>query len=68
MVLQCERVWSGILMLVLDLKVVEKGFEVVLGGEAGVKQEAFDTGPFTETSIVEHLQVVGDDEGDDSSR
>ena len=62
-----ERVWSGILMLIFDLKVVEQGLEVVLGGEAGVKQEAFDAGPFTEASIVEHLQVVGDDEGDDSS-
>lgn len=55
-------------MLVLDLEVVEKGFEVVLGCEAGVKQEAFDAGPFTETSIIEHLQVVGDDEGNDTSR
>ena len=68
MVLQGERVWSGILFPVFDLKVVEKGFEVVLGGEAGIEQEAFDAGPFTETSIIEHLQVVGDDEGDDSSR
>ena len=63
-----RRVWSGILLAVLDLKVVEKGFEVVLGGEAGIEQKAFDTGPFTETSIIEHLQVVGDDEGNDTSR
>ena len=42
-------------MLVFDLEVVEKGFEVVLGCEAGVEQEAFDAGPFTETSIIEHL-------------
>ena len=55
-------------MLVLDLEVVKQGFEVVLGGEAGIEQEAFDAGPFTKTSIIEHLQVVGDDEGDDSSR
>ena len=55
-------------MLVLDLEVVEQGFEVVLGGEAGIEQEAFDAGPFTETSIIEHLQVVGDDEGNDTSR
>ena len=55
-------------MLVLDLEVVKQGFEVVLGGEAGVKQEAFDAGPFTETSIIEHLQVVGNDEWDDTSR
>ena len=55
-------------MLIFDLEVVEQGFEVILGCEAGIKQEAFDAGPFTETSIIEHLQVVGDDEGDDSSR
>ncbi len=44
------------------MKVVEQGLEVVLSGEACVEQEAFDEGPFTETSIVEHLQLVGDDE------
>lgn len=53
--LQCERVWSGKLLPVFDLEVVEQGLEVVLGCEACVKQEAFDAGPFTETSIVEHL-------------
>ena len=68
MLLQCERVLTEILLPVFDLEVVEKDFEVVLGSEACIKQEAFDAGPFTETSIVEHLQVVGDDEGDDSSR
>ena len=55
-------------MLVLDLEVVKQGFEVVLGCKAGIEQEAFDAGPFTETSIIEHLQIVGDDEGNDSSR
>ena len=58
----------GSLFLILDVEVVEKGLEVVLCGEAGVKQEALDAGPFSEPSIVEHLQVVGDDEGDDSCR
>ena len=47
------------LFLVFDLKVVEKGFEIVLGRKAGVKQETFDARPLSETSIVEHLQVVG---------
>ena len=55
-------------MLIFDLEVVEEGLEVVLCCEACIEQEAFDAGPFTETSIIEHLQVVGDDEGDDSSR
>ena len=56
------------LSTIFDLEVVEKGLEVVLGCEACIEQEALDARPFTETSIVEHLQVVGDDEGDDSSR
>ena len=68
MVLHCEQVWSGKLFLVFDLEVVEQGFEVVLCCEACIEQEAFDAGPLTETSIVEHLQVVGDDEGDDTNR
>ena len=59
---------SGKLLPVFDLEVVEEGLEVVLGREACIEQEAFDAGPFTQTSIIEHLQVVGDDEGDDSSR
>ena len=32
MLLQCERVWSGMSPLILDVEVVEKGLEVVLGG------------------------------------
>ena len=43
---------------VFDLEVVEKGFEVVLGGEADVKQETIIARPFSEAPIVEHLQVV----------
>lgn len=43
---------------VFDLEVVEKGFEVVLGGEAGVKQETIIARPFSEAPIVEHLQVI----------
>ena len=35
------------LFLVFNLDVVKQGFEVVLSGEAGVKQEAFDAGPFS---------------------
>ena len=41
--LLCE--WE--LFLIFDLKVIEKNFEIVLGGEAGVNQEAFDAGPFS---------------------
>lgn len=43
------------LFLVFDLEVVENGFEVILGCEACVKQEAFDAGPFSKASVVGHL-------------
>lgn len=46
------------LTAVLDLEVVEKGLEVVLGGKAGIEQEALDAGPLPEALIVEHLQVI----------
>ena len=45
----------GMSTAVFDLEVVEQSLEVVLGCEACVEQEAFDAGPFTETSIVELL-------------
>lgn len=59
---------AGSLLPVFDPEVVEQGFEVVPGYEACIKQEAFDAGPFTEASIVEYLQFIGDDERDNSSR
>ena len=43
------------LFLVFDLEVVENGFEVILGCEACVQQEAFGAGPFSETSEAEEL-------------
>ena len=43
------------LFLVFDLEVVENGFEVILGCEACVKQEAFGAGPFSKASVVGHL-------------
>lgn len=46
------------LTAVLDLEVVEKGLEVVLGGKAGIEQEAPDAGPLPEALIVDHLQVI----------
>ena len=55
----------GILLPVLDAEVVEQDFEVVLGGQTGVKEVALDAGPFLQTTIIEQLQVVGDDEWDD---
>lgn len=33
-----------------------------MGGEAGVAEEFADVVPFAETAVVEHLEVLGDDE------
>ena len=38
---------------------------MVLGGEAGVHEVAFDLVPFFEASVVEQFQVIFDDEGHD---
>ena len=41
LVLLCvEGGWTGMLFLVFDLVIIEKGFEVILSCEACVKQEA----------------------------
>ena len=37
---------------------------MVLGCEAGVYEVAIDVAPFFETSIIEHLEFVCDDKGD----
>ena len=41
--------------LVFDSEVVQEGFVVVLGGEAGVAEEFADVVPFAEAAVVEHL-------------
>ena len=58
----------GMQFLVFNLEAVEQSLEVIQGGKTGAKLVAFDAGPLTETSIIEHIQVVGDDEGDGTSR
>lgn len=40
---------------------------MVLGCQAGVGQVAVGVAPFTQSSVVEHLQLVGNDEGNDAA-
>ena len=54
--------------LVFDPEVIQQGFVLVLGGEAGVGEVAVDVAPFVETAVVEELELFGDDEGDDVRR
>ena len=42
---------------------LKEGFELVLGGEAGVGEETINVAPFVETAIIEEFKVVGNDEG-----
>ena len=43
----------------------QDGFILILGGEAGISKVAIDVTPFAKTTIIEKLEVVCDDEGDD---
>ena len=47
-----------------DAEIVQEGFVLILGGEAGVCEVTIDVAPFTEAAIVEELEIVCDDERD----
>ena len=49
-----------------DLEIVEYSFVVVLRRQAGVRQILPNLRPALQTAIVEHLQIVGDDERHDA--
>lgn len=57
---------TGCKRSVRNSKVVEQGLVVVLRREAGVAQIFTHGGPLLQTAVVEHLEVVGDDEGNDA--
>ena len=43
----------------------QDGFVLVLGGKDGVSEIAIYVAPFAKAAIIEELEVVCDDEGDD---
>ena len=49
---------------IYNSKVVQISLKPILGGEAGVHEEAFFVVPFFEAAVVEQLQVILDNEGD----
>jgi len=55
------------LRIAQDAKVGERGFELVLGSEADVREIPLFGIPVGKAAAVEHLHVVGDDEGDDTA-
>lgn len=48
--------------LVFDFKVIQQGFVLILGCEAGVCQVFVDFAPVAQASVVEQLQLICDDE------
>lgn len=53
---------------VRNSEIVEQGLVVVLRREAGVAQIFAYDWPLLQASVVEHLEVIGDDEGNDAGR
>ena len=53
-----------ILLLIYNSEIIQISFKAVLGGKAGVHKEAFFAIPFFEAAVVEQLQVILDNEGD----
>ena len=47
---------------ILDLEIVERYLELVLGREASVMQITVDVSPFLYAPVIEKTQVFGDDE------
>ena len=64
-------VWISLLFIwyecssVCNSIIIQIRHKAILGSEAGVCEEAFLTIPFFEAAVVEQLQIVLDNEGDD---
>jgi hypothetical protein len=43
----------------------QDGFILILGGETGICEVAINVTPLMKSAIIEHLQIICDDEGDD---
>ena len=50
-------------ILIVNSEIIQVGFKAILGGEAGVHEETFFAIPFFEATVVEQLQVILDNEG-----
>lgn len=43
-------------------KLIKQEFEWILSRETGIRQIAFDAGPVMQSVVIEHLQIVGNNE------
>jgi hypothetical protein len=53
------------LISICDSKVIQIRLKAILGGEASIHEEAFFSIPFFEATVVEQLQIILDNEGND---
>ena len=44
----------------------QDGFILILGGETGICEIAINVTPLMKSAIIEHLQIICDDEGNDA--
>ena len=44
----------------------QDGFILILGGETGICEVAINVTPLMKSAIIEHLQIICDDEGNDA--
>ena len=51
---------------ILDFEIVQQLLVVVLSGQAGVGEVAVHLAPFPQPTVIEELELLGDDERDDS--
>ena len=52
-----------LLLFILDSEIIESGFIMILRCKTGVCKIAVDMAPLTQTTIIEHLQLVSNDKG-----
>lgn len=57
----------GEILSALNFEIPQHPFELILRRQAGVAKVAIDVTPVLDPAIVEQMQVLGDDEGDDAA-
>jgi hypothetical protein len=48
-----------------DFEIIEYGLKIILSCAAGIEQITWDFRPIMKATIIEHFQVIGNDEGHD---
>jgi hypothetical protein len=67
-VLVVEKPVAGALIeghRLFDFEIIEYDLKIILSCEAGIEQIAWYFRPIMKVTIIEHFQVIGNDEGHD---